>query len=102
VERALLVGAIAPGGKPIRAPVKDAAVKAPADGRDALEQISAPLDRELARIGADHPGESDSHGACDEQKAEPPAAECLINQPGQGVEVSAHLRPEEEIPCFGR
>jgi hypothetical protein len=34
----LLVGAIAPGGKPIGAPVKDAAVKAPAHGRDALEE----------------------------------------------------------------
>jgi hypothetical protein len=45
VDRALLAGAIPPGGKPIRLLVKDAAVKAPADDRAVLEQISASLDK---------------------------------------------------------
>lgn len=45
LDRALLDGAIPPGGKPIRLLVKDAAVKAPADDRAVLEPISASLDK---------------------------------------------------------
>jgi hypothetical protein len=44
-DRALLAGAIPPAGKPISLLVKDAVGKAPPDGRDVLEQISASLNR---------------------------------------------------------
>jgi hypothetical protein len=47
VDRALLAGAIPPGGKPIRSLVKDAVVKAPPDDRAVLE-----TDFRLARRAA--------------------------------------------------
>jgi KAP family P-loop domain len=55
VDRALLAGAIPPGGKPIRSLVKDAVVKTPPDDRAVLEQISRSLEE---RQGAASQGAS--------------------------------------------